>query len=144
MTKRSKGLRPAAMGRLALACLALPAAMACNRAAAQDAPCIYLSQSEWQGAVLTESGRQIVLDVVKSAAAAPVTLFDINALADIGATPASQRRLSDARAAAAREELVRAGVAPGEIAVQAVETADGGVPPLPPGESRRVVIVVHY
>jgi hypothetical protein len=104
----------------------------------------FLSQGEWKGATLTESGHAIVADVAKSAAAAPATLFDINALADFAPTPASQKRVSDARLAAVREELERAGVALGDIAVQAVDTPGGGVPPLPPQEWRHVIIAVHY
>jgi hypothetical protein len=104
----------------------------------------YLSQGEWKGAALTESGQEIVLEVVKSAASMSVTVFDINALADMGATPLSHRRIWDARLATVREELVHKGVPPGEIAVQEVRTADGSVPRLSPDAVRRVVIVVHY
>ncbi|MGO9484575.1 MAG: hypothetical protein ACLPX9_08330 [Rhodomicrobium sp.] len=111
---------------------------------APEPPRFYLSQGEWKGAVLTESGHEIIADVVKSAAAVPVTVFDINTLADMAATPAAQRRIADARAAAVREELVRGGVAPGDIVVQQVETADGSVPPLPPEQARRVIVAVHY
>jgi hypothetical protein len=112
--------------------------------AAPEPPRFYLSQGEWKGAVLTESGHQIIADVVKSAAAVPVTVFDINTLADMASTPAAQRRIADARAAAVREELVRAGVAAGDIVVQTVETADGSVPVLPPEQARRVIVAVHY
>lgn len=125
---------------LAIAC-PLPAGA---QQAAPEPPRFYLSQGEWKGAALTESGHGIVADVAKSAASVPVTVFDINTLADMAATPAGQRRMADARAAAVREELVRDGVAPGDIAVQAVETADGSVPPLPPQEVRRVIVAVHY
>ncbi len=109
-----------------------------------ELPIFHLSQGEWRGAVLTEIGREIAVDVARSAAAAPVTLFDINGWADMSATPASQRRLSDARVVTVREELISDGVAAGDIGVLIADRPDGAVPPLPQGEAKRVVIVVYY
>jgi len=111
---------------------------------APELPLFQLSQGEWKGAVLTESGQEIAADAARSAAAAPVTLFDINGLADLSATPASQRRLSDARVGAVREELIRDGVAASDIGVLIADRPDGAVPPLPEGARKRVVIVVYY
>ncbi len=111
---------------------------------ALELPLFHLSQGEWRGAVLTQSGQEMVADVARSAAAAPVTLLDINGLADMGATPAGQRRLSDARAAAVRAELTHDGVAAGDIGLLIADRPDGSVPPLPQGPAKRVVIVVYY
>jgi len=111
---------------------------------ALELPLYHLSQGEWRGAVLTESGHEIAAGVARSAAAAPVTLFDVNGWADMGATPASQRRLADARVAAVREELIRDGVAAGDIGLLAADRPDGAVPPLAQAAAKRVVIVVYY
>ncbi len=137
--------RTAPAKRLALFCLLLmgiPAAW--SEAAAQEAVRVYLSQGEWQGSVLTDSGHQIIADAAKSSASALVTLLDINALADIASTPASQRRISARRVEAVREELQRDGVSAGDIGVQIVDQPDGSVPPLRDEERKQVVIVVHY
>ncbi|MGO9543890.1 MAG: hypothetical protein ACLPPF_03750 [Rhodomicrobium sp.] len=131
--------------RLVLSWLVLLCAPAAwSEATAQEPARIYLSQGEWQGAVLTESGHRIVADAAKSSASLPVTLLDINALADFASTPASQRRISARRAETVREELQRDGVPSGDIGVQIVDQPDGSVPPLRDEEKRRVVIVVHY
>ena len=105
---------------------------------------IYLSQGEWRGAVLTESGHQIVSDAAKASASAPSTVIDINGMADLGATSTSHRRLSDSRVAAVREELIRDGVVAGDIGVQTAERADGAAPLPKDGPGQRVTIVVHY
>ncbi len=115
-----------------------------GQAPALELPIFHLSQGEWKGAVLTDSGRQIVADVARSAGATPVKLLDINGLADMGATPVAQKRLSDARAGAVRDELIRDGVQEGDIGLLIADRPDGSVPPVPKGTQKRVVIVVFY
>lgn len=98
----------------------------------------YLSQGEWIGVALTPGGRAILAQVAHAAAAGPVTSIDINGLADLAPTPASQQRLTTARLAATRAELMRDGIQAAAIAVQ---PAGGTVPAAQP---HQVIVVVHY
>ncbi|HKM65148.1 MAG TPA: hypothetical protein VJY39_21935 [Acidisphaera sp.] len=131
--------------RIISACaLVLAASAAWSQTATQEIRRVYLSQGEWRGRALTESGRVIIADAARGAASGPTTQIDINGLADLASTPEGQRRTSRSRVEAVREEFVRDGVAPDDIAVQEIDTADGSIPPLQ-GEAatKRVVIVFH-
>lgn len=130
-----------------IATAALVGLMSCAHAqsAPRPLPRVFLSQGEWNGAKLTDSGRLLIGDAVKDAVDGTITQININGMADLASSPVSQRRMSDARVKTTQHELIRIGVAEQEIGVQGVETADGSVPP-PSGEAatKRVVIVVHY
>ena len=129
---------------IAACAIVLVSQTARSQPAMNEAEHYYLSQGEWQGAVLTESGRGLITDAAKQAKSMPMTIVDVNAWADLPATPASQRRLADARVAAAREELLRIGVDAKDIATLASDAPDGWGPQ-PQGEQiKRIVLVVHY
>jgi hypothetical protein len=129
---------------IAACAIVLLSQTAWSQPAMNEAQHYYLSQGEWQGAVLTASGRGLIADAAKQAKTMPMTIVDVNAWADLPATPASQRRLADARVAAAREELLRIGVDAQDIATLVTDAPDGWGPE-PQGEQiKRVVLVVHY
>jgi hypothetical protein len=129
---------------IAACAIVLLSQTAWSQQAVNEAEHYYLSQGEWQGAVLTEIGRGLIADAAKQAKTLPMTIVDVNAWADLAATPASQRRLADARVAAAREELLRIGVDAKDIATLASDAPDGWGPE-PQGEQiKRIVLVVHY
>jgi hypothetical protein len=133
------------IARLTLCCAALIVSGAASALDASLEPRrFYLSQGEWRGTTLTKSGGEIIADVARETSGSQSALFDINGYADLAPTPDSQRRISDARVDAVREELTRDGVTPGEVGVYPADP-DGSVPP-PPAElaTKRVVIVVHY
>jgi hypothetical protein len=124
--------------------IVLLAQTAWSQPAMNEAQHYYLSHAEWQGAVLTENGRGIIADAAKQAKTLPMTIVDVNIWAYLSATPASQRRLADARLAAAREELLRIGVDAKDIATLVTDAPDG-LGPEPQGEQiKRIVLVVHY
>ncbi|GLR89948.1 hypothetical protein [Bradyrhizobium iriomotense] len=108
-------------------------------------PTVFLSQGEWLGTRLSDSGRMLVDDAVQDASSGTRIQIDVNSWADMAATPEGQQRMSDRRIEATRMELLRLGVAETDIAVMKVETADGSTPP-PEGETatKRFVIVAHY
>ncbi len=130
---------------LILACtLMLLTRTAWSQAAPDESPRYYMSEGEWRGAVLTDSGRGMIADAVKQAKAMPMTIVDVNAWADLPSTPASQRRRADARVLAAREELIRDGIEAKDIGLLASDAADGWGPEPQGDQIKRVVLVVHY
>jgi hypothetical protein len=108
-------------------------------------PTVFLSQGEWLGPRLSDSGRRLLGDAAQDALPGTRIQIDVNSWADMAATPAAQQRLSDRRIEATRVELLRLGVAEADVAVMKVATADGSTPP-PEGEvaTKRFVIVAHY
>jgi hypothetical protein len=108
-------------------------------------PTVFLSQGEWLGARLSDSGRMLVGDAVQDASSGMRIQIDVNSWADMAATPEAQQRMTDRRIEATRAELLRLGVAEMDIAVMKVATVDGSTPP-PEGEAttKRFVIVAHY
>jgi hypothetical protein len=133
--------------QLILACtLSLVTQTAWSQTAVDESPRFYMSQGEWQGfkAVLTDGGHEFLADAAKQAKSLPMTIVDVNAWADMPTTPASQRRLADARVAAAREELIRIGIEAKDIGVLATDAADGWGPDPQGDQIKRVVLVVHY
>lgn len=108
-------------------------------------PTVFLSQSEWLGTRLSDSGRLLLGEATREALSGTRIQIDVNAWADLAATPEGQQRLSDRRIGATREELLRLGVAETDITVMKVTTADGSTPP-PEGEAatKRLIIVAHY
>jgi hypothetical protein len=108
-------------------------------------PTVFLSQGEWLGAKLSDSGRMLLGDAARGASPGTRIQIDVNSWADMAATPEAQQRLTDRRIEATRIEFLRLGVAETDIAVMKVATADGSTPP-PEGEvaTKRFVIVAHY
>jgi hypothetical protein len=125
--------------------LLIGASSALAQSATRVLPTVFLSQGEWLGARLTESGRMLLGDAARDASPGTRIQIDVNSWADMAATPEAQHRMSERRIEATREELLRLGVAETDIAVMKVATADGSTPP-PEGEAatKRFMIVAHY
>ncbi|MDO9710027.1 OmpA family protein [Paracraurococcus lichenis] len=106
----------------------------------------YLVFFDWDRADLTERARQIIADAAAAARRVQTTRIEVAGHADRSGTPQYNQRLSQRRADAVANELVRQGIAREEIAVTAfgetkplVPTADGVREP----QNRRVEIILR-
>ena len=76
----------------------------------------YLVFFDWDRADLTARARQIVAEAASNAAHGGTTRIEVDGYTDLSGTPAYNQRLSVRRATSVKAELVRDGVAAGEIA----------------------------
>jgi outer membrane protein OmpA-like peptidoglycan-associated protein len=115
--------------------------------AAAPAPArTYLVFFDFDRADLTDRARQIIADAAQASTAVQTTRIEVAGHADRAGTPQYNQRLSERRARAVGQELVRLGVPAGAINIQAfgesrplVPTADGVREP----QNRRVEIVLR-
>lgn len=131
---------------LYLTCVLLTAySTACAQSETRVLPTVFLSQGEWLGTRLSDSGRMLLGDAARDASSGTRIQIDVNSWADMAATPEAQRRVTDRRVEATRDELLRIGVIETEITEMKVTTADGSTP-APEGEvaTKRFIIVAHY
>jgi iron complex outermembrane receptor protein len=105
----------------------------------------YLVFFDWDRADLTDRARQIVASAAEASTHVQTTRIDVNGYTDLSGTPAYNQKLSVRRAETVQQELVRDGVAPGEISIHGygesnplVPTAQGVREP----QNRRVEIIL--
>ena len=106
----------------------------------------YLVFFDWDRADLTTRARQIVAQAAAASTHVQTTRIDVNGYTDLSGTAAYNQRLSVRRAQSVEAELVRDGVARGEISIHGygennplVPTAKGVREP----QNRRVEIILH-
>jgi outer membrane protein OmpA-like peptidoglycan-associated protein len=106
----------------------------------------YLVFFDWDRADLSERARQIVATAASAATRVQLTRIEVNGYTDLSGTAPYNQRLSVRRAETVEAELVRDGVARGEITVRGygesnplVLTAPGVREP----QNRRVEIILH-
>ena len=125
--------------RLAPACAALSLA---GCALAPESKTFYLSRQDWTGTVLSERGKLTVADSVAGAAPGAGTILEIGALETIARRDPQERlRTQDERARNLTAALGRRGVAPADIAIEALAVDDPA--PLWRGP-KPVIVVVRY
>ncbi len=127
----------------------LPAAAAATAQPAAPAPepsRTYLVFFDWDRADLTGRARQIVAEAAQASTHVQTTRIEVNGYTDLSGTAAYNQRLSVRRAQSVEAELVRDGVARGEITIHGfgesnplVQTAKGVREP----QNRRVEIVLR-
>jgi outer membrane protein OmpA-like peptidoglycan-associated protein len=105
----------------------------------------YLVFFDWDRADLTERARQIVAEAATASTHVQTTRIEVNGYTDLSGTAAYNQRLSVRRAQSVEAELVRDGVAKGEISIHGfgesnplVPTAKGVREP----QNRRVEIIL--
>ncbi len=105
----------------------------------------YLVFFDWDRADLTARARQIVLAAAQASAQVQTTRLEVNGYTDLSGTAAYNQKLSVRRAQSVQSELVKDGVAPGEIFIHGygetnplIATAPGVREP----QNRRVEIVL--
>jgi outer membrane protein OmpA-like peptidoglycan-associated protein len=105
----------------------------------------YLVFFDWDRADLTSRAREIVAEAAQASTHVQTTRIEVNGYTDLSGTPAYNQRLSVRRAQTVQSELVRDGVAPGEISIHGhgennplVPTAQGVREP----QNRRVEIIL--
>ena len=106
----------------------------------------YLVFFDWDRADLTARARQIVGEAAAASTHVQTTTIEVNGYTDLSGTAAYNQRLSVRRAESVEAELVRDGVARGEISIHGygetnplVQTAKGVREP----QNRRVEIILH-
>ncbi len=106
----------------------------------------YLVFFDWDRADLTTRARQIVAEAATASTHVQTTRIEVNGYTDLSGTAAYNQRLSVRRAQSVESELVRDGVARGEISIHGfgesnplVPTAKGVREP----QNRRVEIILH-
>jgi outer membrane protein OmpA-like peptidoglycan-associated protein len=120
-------------------------------AAAAPAPMVqparsYLVFFDWDKATLTDRARQIIKEAADNSMHVKVTRIEVNGYTDTSGTPQYNMGLSIRRANSVKAELIRDGVAAGDIATQGfgethllVPTGAGVREP----QNRRVEIILH-
>ena len=105
----------------------------------------YLVFFDWDRADLTARARQIVLAAAQASTQVQTTRLEVNGYTDLSGTAAYNQKLSVRRAQTVQSELVKDGVAPGEIFIHGygessplIQTAPGVREP----QNRRVEIVL--
>ena len=105
----------------------------------------YLVFFDWDRADLTARARQIVAEAAQASTHVQTTRIEVNGYTDLSGTAAYNQRLSVRRAQSVQAELVRDGIASGEISIHGygeanplVQTAQGVREP----QNRRVEIVL--
>lgn len=105
----------------------------------------YLVFFDWDRADLTSRAREIVAEAAQASTHVQTTRIEVNGYTDLSGTPAYNQKLSVRRAETVQSELVRDGVAPGEISIHGygennplVPTAQGVREP----QNRRVEIIL--
>ena len=106
----------------------------------------YLVFFDWDRADLTSRARQIVAEAATASTHVQTTRIEVNGYTDLSGTAAYNEKLSVRRARSVEAELVRDGVARGEISIHGygesnplVQTAKGVREP----QNRRVEIILH-
>ena len=105
----------------------------------------YLVFFDWDRADLTQRARQIVLAAAQASTQVQTTQLQVNGYTDLSGTEAYNKRLSIRRAETVKSELVKDGVAAGEIFIHGFGEADPLVPTAPgvrEPQNRRVEIVL--
>ena len=115
-------------------------------APAPEAARTYLVFFDWDRADLTSRARQIVAEAASASTHVQTTRIEVNGYTDLSGTAAYNQKLSVRRAQSVEAELVRDGVARGEISIHGygesnplVQTAKGVREP----QNRRVEIILH-
>ena len=106
----------------------------------------YLVFFDWDRADLTDRARQIVAEAAAASTHVQTTRIEVQGNADRSGTPAYNLGLSRRRADAVAAELVRRGVARGEIVIQAFGDTRPLVPTAPgvrEPQNRRVEIILR-
>jgi outer membrane protein OmpA-like peptidoglycan-associated protein len=113
---------------------------------APEAARTYLVFFDWDRADLSERARQIIATAAQASTHVQTTRIEVNGYTDLSGTAAYNQRLSVRRAQSVEAELVRDGVAEGEISIHGygesnplVPTAKGVREP----QNRRVEIILH-
>jgi len=106
----------------------------------------YLIFFDWDRADLSERARQIVATAASAATRGQLTRIEVNGYTDLSGTAPYNQRLSVRRAETVEAELVRDGVARGEITVRGYGESHPLVPTAPgvrEPQNRRVEIILH-
>jgi OOP family OmpA-OmpF porin len=119
--------------------------------AAAPAPAVqparsYLVFFDWDKATLTVRARQIIKEAADNSMHVKVTRIDVNGYTDTSGTPQYNMGLSIRRADSVKAELIRDGVAPGEIVTKGFGETHLLVPTGPgvrEPQNRRVEIILH-
>jgi len=119
--------------------------------AAMPAPAVqparsYLVFFDWDKATLTDRARQIIHEAADNSMHVRVTRIEVNGYTDTSGTPQYNMGLSIRRANAVKAELIRDGVAAGEITTQGFGETHLLVPTGPgvrEPQNRRVEIILH-
>jgi outer membrane protein OmpA-like peptidoglycan-associated protein len=101
---------------------------------------------DWDRADLSERARQIVATAASAATRVQLTRIEVNGYTDLSGTASYNQRLSVRRAETVEAELVRDGIARGEITVRGYGQANPLVPTAPgvrEPQNRRVEIILH-
>jgi outer membrane protein OmpA-like peptidoglycan-associated protein len=105
----------------------------------------YLVFFDWDRADLTDRARQIVAEAAQASPHVQTTRIEVNGYTDLSGTPAYNQKLSVRRAQQVQNELVRDGVAPGEISIHGYGESNPLVPTAPgvrEPQNRRVEIIL--
>jgi outer membrane protein OmpA-like peptidoglycan-associated protein len=105
----------------------------------------YLVFFDWDRADLTDRARQIVAEAAQASTHVQTTRIDVSGYTDLSGTPAYNQGLSVRRAKSVEAELIRDGVAPGEIDIHGYGESNPLVPTAPgvrEPQNRRVEIVL--
>ena len=127
----------------------LPPAPA-EAAASPPAPAVapartYLVFFDWDRADLTARARQIVATAAMESTHVQTTRIEVNGYTDLSGTPAYNQKLSVRRAETVQAELVRDGVAAGEISIHGYGESNPLIPTAPgvrEPQNRRVEIIL--
>ena len=106
----------------------------------------YLVFFDWDKATLTDRARQIIHEAAENSTHVKVTRIEVNGYTDTSGTPQYNMGLSIRRANAVKAELIRDGVAAGEITTQGFGETHLLVPTGPgvrEPQNRRVEIILH-
>jgi outer membrane protein OmpA-like peptidoglycan-associated protein len=106
----------------------------------------YLVFFDWDRADLSERARQIVATAASAATRVQLTRIEVNGYTDLSGTASYNQRLSMRRAETVEAELVRDGVARGEITIRGFGETNPLVPTAPgvrEPQNRRVEIILH-
>jgi len=106
----------------------------------------YLVFFDWDKATLTDRARQIIHEAADNSMHVKVTRIEVNGYTDTSGTPQYNMGLSIRRANAVKAELIRDGVAAGEITTQGFGETHLLVPTGPgvrEPQNRRVEIILH-
>ncbi|HTZ69650.1 MAG TPA: OmpA family protein [Acetobacteraceae bacterium] len=105
----------------------------------------YLVFFDWDRADLTARARQIVAEAAQASTHVQTTKIEVNGYTDLSGTAAYNQRLSVRRAKSVEAELIRDGVAAGEIEIHGYGESNPLVPTAPgvrEPQNRRVEIIL--
>ncbi len=122
-----------------------PSEMAASAVPVAIAVRTYLVFFDWDRADLTARARQIVAQAAAASTHVQTTRIEVNGYTDLSGTAAYNQRLSVRRAQSVEAELVRDGVARGEIGIHGLGESSPLVPTAPgvrEPQNRRVEIIL--